>query len=311
MPVTASIVGASIGGAQTAFGAYQYLQGRQMAKKAKRPEMDIPREISDKLSTAQMMALEGMSAQERSKYIDNLQRVANFQMSEMGTRKAGLVGAAELGQTQADAVRNLAVESEKMRRENQRYLGATQSEMAGWKQQQFQANKMQPYMAQVTAAQAMQGAGLQNIWGGASSAAKNLSSAAMYSSLDTAKTANTDGLKSQIKFTPPTLPTDQEMAQQAIDLGGQRIQNQMTDEEINQALGRPSAAEAAAINNSIGQFKHLSGNMGDWQELNPVEAQRRYKLLTDKEAKNTLSDEEKNLLHLFRSTKNPMFSYNK
>mgnify|MGYP003346077120 FL=1 len=200
MPVTAAIIGASIGGAQTAFGAYQYLQGRQMAKKAKRPEMDIPREISDKLSTAQMMALEGMSAQERSQYIDNLQRVANFQMSEMGTRKAGLVGAAELGQTQADAVRNLAVESEKMRRENQRYLGATQSEMAGWKQQQFQANKMQPYMAQVTAAQAMQGAGLQNIWGGASSAAKNLSSAAMYSSLDTAKTANTDGLKSQIKL---------------------------------------------------------------------------------------------------------------
>jgi hypothetical protein len=176
---TAATVAAVAGGAQSAFGAYQYLKGRQLAKTAKRPEMDIPRDMYNKLTTAQQMAMEGMSEQERKQYIDNLQRVANFQMQEMGTRKAGLVGAAELGQTQADALTNMAVQSEKLRRENQMYLGQTQSEMAGWKQQQFMANKMAPYMSTVTAANAMQGSGLQNIMGGAQSAASNISAAAI------------------------------------------------------------------------------------------------------------------------------------
>lgn len=196
---TAATVAAVAGGAQSAFGAYQYLKGRQLAKTAKRPEMEIPREMYNKLTTAQQMAMEGMSEQERKQYIDNLQRVANFQMQEMGTRKAGLVGAAELGQTQADALTNMAVQSEKLRRENQMYLGQTQSEMAGWKQQQFMANKMAPYMATVTAANAMQGSGLQNIMGGAQSAASNISAAAIAGA---AKKPNTIGTQ------PAATPVD-------------------------------------------------------------------------------------------------------
>jgi hypothetical protein len=232
MPVTASLIAAGIGGAQSAFGAYQYLEGRRLAKTAKRPEMNIPREIYNKLTTAQQMALEGMSEQERTKYIDNLQRVANFQMQEMGTRKAGLVGAAELGQTQADALTNMAVQSEQMRRQNQHYLGQTQSEMADWKQQQFMANKMAPYMATVNAANAMQGAGLQNVWGGAGSAAKNVSAAGIYAGLNKPNT-----LPTKIGWQPPTLPTDAEMKQQAIDLGGPTSPSTMTDEQIRLSLG--------------------------------------------------------------------------
>lgn len=176
---TAAAISAGIGGAQTAFGAYQYLKGRQLAKSAIRPTYDIPMELRNKMSSAQIAALEGMSAQEREQYLANLQRVANFQMQAMADRKAGLVGAAELGQTQADALMNLATTSEQMRRENQRYLGQVQSEMAGEKQKQWEMNKYMPYQSQVTAAQAMQGAGLQNIWGGAGSAAKNIGAAAM------------------------------------------------------------------------------------------------------------------------------------
>lgn len=172
MPVTASLV---MGGASTAFGAYQYLKGQQLAKQAKRPTFDIPQELKNKLTTAQMMALEGMSEQERKQYIDNLQRVANFQMTEMGSRKAGLVGAAELGQTQADALTNLATQSEQLRRQNQMYLGQVQSEMAGEKQKEFEINKFAPYQSQVTAAQAMQGSGIQNIWSGLGAAQKGLS----------------------------------------------------------------------------------------------------------------------------------------
>ena len=174
MPVTASVVA---GGLSSAFGAYQYLKGQQLAKKAVRPTYDIPQELQNKMTTAQMMALEGMSEQERKQYLDNLQRVANFQMSEMGTRKAGLVGAAELGQTQADAVKNLAVESEKMRQENKRYLGQVQSEMAGQKAQQWQLNELQPYQSQIEAANAMQGSGIQNVWSGLGTIQKGFSAA--------------------------------------------------------------------------------------------------------------------------------------
>jgi hypothetical protein len=256
MPVTASLIAAGIGGAQSAFGAYQYLEGRRLAKTAKRPEMEIPREMYNKLTTAQQMALEGMSEQERKQYIDNLQRVANFQMQEMGTRKAGLVGAAELGQTQADALTNMAVQSENMRRQNQQYLGQTQSEMAGWKQQQFMANKMAPYMATVTAANAMQGSGLQNIWGGAGSAAKNISAAGIYGGLNKPNTLPTKP-KLEPGWEPPTLPTDAEMAQQAADLGGARTEAPMTDEQIRLSLGGTNTDIA---NMSQGETQNLFQN---------------------------------------------------
>tara|TARA_R110000868_G_scaffold103241_4_gene284398 strand:- start:8254 stop:9249 length:996 start_codon:yes stop_codon:yes gene_type:complete len=255
MPVTASLIAAGIGGAQSAFGAYQYLKGRQLAKTAKRPEMNIPRDMYNKLTTAQQMAMEGMSEQERKQYIDNLQRVSNFQMQEMGTRKAGLVGAAELGQTQADALTNMAVESEKLRRENQMYLGQTQSEMAGWKQQQFMANKMAPYMATVTAANAMQGSGLQNIMGGAGSAAKNIGAAGIYSGLNKPNTIS-DKPKLDIKFQPGS-PTDAEIAQQRIDLGGTTNQAPMTDEQVRLSLG---GTNTDVNNMSIGETQNMFQN---------------------------------------------------
>ena len=181
MPIsTAAFVSAGVAALQLGAAAKQWGSGVKLEKAAKRPTMDIPREIYNKLSSADIAAIEGMSAEERKQYIDNLQRNANFQLAEMGTRKAGLVGAAELGQTQADAMRNLAVESEKMRRENQRYLGQVQSEMAGWKQQQFDINKMQPYMAQVTAAQAMKGAAMQNAFNALQSTANNIAATQIY-----------------------------------------------------------------------------------------------------------------------------------
>lgn len=197
MPVTASLVA---GGLSSAFGAYQYLQGQQLAKQAKRPTYEIPMELKNKLTSAQMAALEGMSEQERKQYLDNLQRVANFQMSEMGSRKAGLVGAAELGQTQADALTKLAVESENMRRENQRYLGSVQSEMAGEKQKEFELNKLAPYQSQVAAAEAMKGAGIQNVWSGLGAAQKGLSAADLIKKyLEDANKKNTIGNPPPIK----------------------------------------------------------------------------------------------------------------
>ncbi len=129
---------------------------------------------------AQRTALEGLPDEQKQAYIDNLQRVAQYELSEQGTRNGGLAGVATTGQQMIDANKDLLTADANARRDNQRYLGTVQSEHAGYTDKAFEYNKDAPYKALVTAASANQGAGIQNISRGLNSAASTLAASSLY-----------------------------------------------------------------------------------------------------------------------------------
>jgi len=166
--------GSAIGGAlQTGYGLYQTIKGSRLAKKAAAMDAtyQIPQEIKDKLSASQLMALEGLPADQKKQYIDNLQRNAMFGLNAMGDRKAGLTGLSTLVQNQNDAARNLLSMDAQARQQNQIRLGQTQSEMAGYRDKVFDINKYRPKVDATNQANAMLGAGERNLYGGLSTMA--------------------------------------------------------------------------------------------------------------------------------------------
>lgn len=163
MPVT---IGAITAGVQAIGGTAQLIAGARMAKKNKAPTYEIPAEVSQNLSDAQRMALEGMPAEQKQQYVQNLQRSTMFGLNAMNDRKAGLAGLSSLVQNQNDAYGNLLSMDAQARQQNQQLLMQQRENMAQYKDKQFDFNKVQPYLQKAQAAQALQGAGIQNILGG-------------------------------------------------------------------------------------------------------------------------------------------------
>lgn len=165
MPVTTSAI---LGGIQTASGIAQYIKGNQMAKKNKRPDYQVPQEISDNLSQAQMQALEGLSPEQKQQYVENVQRQQNFGLNAMGDRKAGISGLATLTQSGNDAYNNLLTQDSQARMQNQQGLMDARTEVANFKDKGFELNKLLPYQQKAEAATALKGAGIQTAVSGLS-----------------------------------------------------------------------------------------------------------------------------------------------
>ena len=149
---------------QKKFGQYQYLQGlkEKDALEGERPEYEIPEEYAQNLSQAQMMALEGLPAEQKKQYIENLMRTTTGMLSNLTGRKSGLVGVGGVGQMEADMYRNLLGADVTARMANQQTLMGERRGMAEQKAMQWQINQMQPYLQDYNQAQGLIGAGAQN-----------------------------------------------------------------------------------------------------------------------------------------------------
>lgn len=154
---------------ETGYGAYQFIQGQKAKKGLERPEYEIPEEIKANLSQAELMALEGLPAQQKQEYIENIGRATATGLRGLKTRKAGLAGVEGLAQTETDAYKQLLGMDVAAKRQNIQNLMSQRETMAGFKERQFDINKMQPYLQKYGEAQAMIGAGAQNIMAGAKS----------------------------------------------------------------------------------------------------------------------------------------------
>lgn len=155
---------------QGATGVAQLIKGKKLAQENVRPGYDIPDEIRQNLSQAQMQALEGLPAEVKNQYMQNLQRSAQFGLSAMSSRKAGLAGLSSLVQNQNDAYSNLMAQDAQAQQANLQELMNQRSNMAAYQDKRFGLNQLDPYNQKAEAAQAMKGAGLQNIMGGLQSA---------------------------------------------------------------------------------------------------------------------------------------------
>lgn len=164
-PVSASI-GAAASLVKGLTGTAQFIKGNRVLKGIKRPTYEIPSEIAKNLSISERMALEGLPEEQRKQYIDNLNRQTGSVLSGFTSRKAGLTGLTNLTQTQSDAFRNLMVEDAAAKQQNQLAAMQQRNIMASYRDKAFEYNKAQPYEQKLAEGQALQGAGLQNIFNG-------------------------------------------------------------------------------------------------------------------------------------------------
>ena len=197
MPVT---TGAILGGINSAVGIGQYLSGRKKAKENSKPEYEIPSEIKDNLSQAQLQALQGLPEAQKNQYIQNVQRTQNQGLNALGDRKSGIAGLASLTQAGNDANTNLLSMDAQARQQNQSGLMNARTQMSGYKDKDFELNKLLPFQQQAQAAQGLQGAGLQNIVGGLNSMQNTFENASL------AKAYGTQGATNPVPPIPPITP---------------------------------------------------------------------------------------------------------
>lgn len=151
------------GGASVTLGAAQYLIGKRGEKKNKRPEYQAPGEINQNLSQAETMALEGLPEEQKQQYLSNLERGSAFGLSQLGGRNAGIAGVAALNENQNQAQFNLMSADAQARQQNQNVLMQQRQNVANYKDQAFQFNKVDPYYENVAKNNALMGAGMQNV----------------------------------------------------------------------------------------------------------------------------------------------------
>lgn len=165
-----SMIGGMVQGtagiAQAGFGLWQYQKGKKAAEALVRPEYVIPPEIAENLTQAEMAALEGLPAQQKQEFVENIQRGGQQAMTSLADRGMAVAGAGNIFQQQTDAYRQLLGADVAARQENQAGVATAKLTQAGFKERAFDINEMQPYTQSYLEAQAMKGAGLQNIGGG-------------------------------------------------------------------------------------------------------------------------------------------------
>jgi len=150
-------------------GIYQAIKGNKLRNSTSRPTYEIPQEILDSLTDAQVQALRGMPAEQKQQYVDNVMRSQQASLDAMGDRKGGLAGLAGVQQTAIDAYRNMLSMDAQQRQINEQNLQRTRGVVAGFKDKEFDYNQAQPYDQTMAAAEAMTGSGMQNIMGGVQS----------------------------------------------------------------------------------------------------------------------------------------------
>lgn len=163
------MVGLLLGAVQAGIGIYQYAKGKSDMNKLNRPTYNIPDEVKENLTDAQLQALEGLPEAQKKQYIENVQRARSASLSRARDLKSGLVGLSGVYQNEVDAYKSLLGQDVAARQANQVKLSQARGQMAQYKDKQFEVNQMQPYKQAYNEAQSMQGSGMQNIVGGLSS----------------------------------------------------------------------------------------------------------------------------------------------
>jgi len=163
IPVGA-IIGAGTalaGGIQAGIGAH-----RQKKLDKNRPVYEIPEEIRQNLTQAQQQAQQGVPEEYRQQFLTNLQRGSSQALSGISSRKGGLAGIAQINQNENDAYASLMTQDAQARMQNQQQLYGQRQNMADYKDQAFEFNKVNPYNRASDRNQALIGSGMQNISSG-------------------------------------------------------------------------------------------------------------------------------------------------
>jgi hypothetical protein len=146
-------------------GLFQSLKGKKMAKRLRDPGYNIPTGFAKNLAIAEGLAKVGMPSEQYNKAQQDINRSGTAGVRALSRSSNPSAGVASLFRAQTDAFNNLNVANANARRQN--ILGAmgyrrdyANQELA--KQQYGQ----QKYFNEMNAANALKGAGMQNMFGG-------------------------------------------------------------------------------------------------------------------------------------------------
>ncbi len=127
-------------------GIYQGVQAEKYKNEAgTRPEYEIPDAIKSMMSTSQLLAAEGMPAEQRQKLVQDYERQMSGSLQGIADRKGGLTGVAAAGQQANDAATNISVMDVNARQQNQKQLMVNQQVMGNYQDQEWMLNKFSPY----------------------------------------------------------------------------------------------------------------------------------------------------------------------
>jgi hypothetical protein len=157
------LVGAVI--AQGALGAIQTGVGIAKAKAATRPEYMLPTAIEEQMTDAQRMSYYGLPEEQKREFLDNIARSTAGQVRGLSDRRSGVGAVQAAAQGERDAYKSLLSADSAARMANIDRLQNVRSAYAQYEDKAFALNELEPYMQEVNAAAALQGAGLQNIGG--------------------------------------------------------------------------------------------------------------------------------------------------
>ena len=157
--------------AQVGYGIYQSQQGRKLAEEAEanRPQYRMPESLKQAMLSAELRSLEGLPGETKSLMSQETDRSRMSSLAQINERRGGLGAVAQLEQNQQDAIRQQAVMDVQQRDKNLQNLQSMRLQMAQQEQAQWQWDEAQRYQTAAGTASAMQGAGLQNIFGGITS----------------------------------------------------------------------------------------------------------------------------------------------
>lgn len=169
------MIGAAIAGTaallQAGTGLAQSIKGKKIQRATVRPTYAIPDEIKANLKQAEQEATYGLDSASKQIATQGIDRSTASALYGGSSRRAGLAGMGGIVQAGNDAFANLAqMDAMEMARKKQVAMGA-RSEMAGYKDKEWQINKFDPYQLKMDEAQALIGAGMQNIGGAISTGA--------------------------------------------------------------------------------------------------------------------------------------------
>lgn len=160
----ASIGSGIIGGVA---GILQRRKAKKLLKGLQQPQYTIPNEVLRNQKMAEMAANEGMPSQQYTNAMKNFQRNQANALAGSMDRRSALMALPQIQRQTNDAMGNLDAQDAAMRQQNQRALYGINSQVAQYRDKEFNTNRMQPYQRDYNYAMGLLGAGNQNIISGA------------------------------------------------------------------------------------------------------------------------------------------------
>ena len=162
--IAAALISAAPAALKGIQGLLQGAKGSKLAKKNIRPTYEIPQEFQQNLAIAENMGRVGLPQQQYTQGLQNIQRSQTAGLRQLGRmgRGGNVAGLARAGM---DATLGLDVADANARMSNQRAAMGYRSQIGQQQLAKQQYDKFGRYEEDAAAAEALKGAGRQNVMG--------------------------------------------------------------------------------------------------------------------------------------------------